>query len=299
MELARLKPTLIPEIHPLPEFLAQGQRKIWYDDLKQVIQVPWMGVVTMAFSHYPHFYKTLWEGTRELCASKLMVDACFANRTFVEAEIQNLNPANLHPKLIDLGYAPREVENIRQVIEVFSHGNQFYLILASLARYLLEGGELRGDSSPHAAPVFEGRHAPEFDIPFVLMEAHHADAPTRAGYDDIKSVLQLPFVNTDYRALGRWPSYWNIAWADLRPVLLTPAPELICQKLHERCVGLMRETLPNPGEISSKALINAAKQDAPLEEIIAMCRLFHWLLPGLVTNVAYLRAQLTLPDPGQ
>jgi len=150
-----MKPGSIPRIHPLPEFLAQGQRKVWYDDLKRVIQVPWMGVVTMAFSHYPHFYKALWDGTRGLFASKSLVEACLHNRTFIETEIENLNPACLQPKLVDLGYAP--------------------------------------------------------------------------------------------------------------------------------C------------EISSAALIDAAKQDAPLEEIVAMCRLFQWLLPGLVTNIAYLRAQLILP----
>lgn len=297
MELARLKPDPIPTIHPLPEFLAQGQRKDWYDDLKRTFQVPWMGVVTMAFSHYPHFYKALWDGTRELLASKPMVEACLHNRTFVETEIKNLNPACLQPKLIDLGYASREIENIRQMIEVFSHGNQFYLIMATLARYLLEGGDMRGVTSPDAAPVFEGRHAPEFDVPFVLMEAHHADLATRARYEEIKTVLKLPFVNTDYRALARWPSYWEVAWADMRPALLTPAPELICKELHERCVVLVREALPNPGGISPEALINAAKQDAPLEEIVAMCRLFQWLLPGLVTNIAYLRAQLILTGP--
>ena len=145
--------------------------------------------------------------------------------------------------------------------------------------------------------LFRSRHAPELDVPFVLMEAHHADLATRARYEDIKTVLKLPFVNTDYRALARWPSYWEAAWADMRPVLLTPAPELICVELHERCAGLVRQTLPNPGGISSEALKNAAKQDAPLEEIIAMCRLFQWLLPGLVTNIAYLRAQLILTGP--
>lgn len=139
--------------------------------------------------------------------------------------------------------------------------------MATLARYLLEGADMRGVTSSDAAPVFEGRHAPKFDVPFVLTEAYHADMATRARYEEIKTVLK------------------------------TPAPELICEELHERCVVLVRETLPNPGEISSETLINAAKQDAPLEEIVAMCRLFQWLLPALVTNIAYLRVQLILTSP--
>ena len=289
MELARLKPNPIPAIHPLPEYLAQGQRLDWYQDMKQVFQVPWMGVVTMAFSHYPHFFKTLWDGTRGLCASQPYVVACMENRAFAEAEVKGLNPTPLKPKLTDLGYAPRETDDIRQMIEIFSHGNQPYLIMATLARYLLEGGEMSGVDD---APAFKGQHAPTFKVPFVLMEAHHADADTCAVYEDIKTVLGLPFVNTDYRALARWPSYWRAAWADMRPILVASDTDRICEDLHQRCIGLVRNSLPNPTGLTSDALIKAAKQDAPLDEIIAMCRLFQWLLPGLVTNVAYLRAQL-------
>jgi len=36
------------------------------------------------------------------------------------------------------------------------------------------------------------------------MEHHHVDEPTVAVYEDIKAVLKLPFVNTDYRAFARW-----------------------------------------------------------------------------------------------
>ncbi len=144
MELARLKPNPIPAIHPLPEYLVQGQRLAWYTDMKQVFQVPWMGVVAMAFSHYPHFFQTLWDGTRDLCASQPYVAACMENRTFAETKVKGLNPTPLNPKLTDLGYATREINDIQQMIEVFSHGNQPYLIMATLARYLLEGGEMSG-----------------------------------------------------------------------------------------------------------------------------------------------------------
>ena len=86
MELTRLKPNPIPTIHPLPEYLAQGQRLELYRDMKQVFQVPWMGVVTMAFSHYPHFFETLWNCTRDLCASQPYVAACMKNRDFAETK---------------------------------------------------------------------------------------------------------------------------------------------------------------------------------------------------------------------
>ena len=291
--LPRLRPDPIPAINPLPEYLAEGPRRDWYDDMKQVFQVPWMGVVTMAYAHYPSFFETLWQGARDLCASQPFVEACLANRAFVESEVAKLEPPQIGERLDEIGYAPREIEHIKQMIEVFSHGNQPYVVLATLTRYLLEAGDMAGTTDREAAPRYAASHAPEFDVPFVLMEAHHADPPTRDVYEDIKGVLNLPFVNTDYRALARWPSYWATAWGDLRRVADTSAHERICLAVHQRCVELAEVTLPNPGGLTAEILRRAAEKDASFAEIRDVCRLFQWLLPGLVTNVAYLRAQFT------
>lgn len=294
--LARLKPDPVPPIHPLPEYLAEGERKARYEDTKRVLQVPWMGVVTMAFAHYPQFYGTLWGGTRDLCMSTSFVDACREVRATAEAGVNALAPPSIVERLRSEGYSDREIDDIRHCNEVFSHGNQPYLLIATLARYLLEIGDIAGttdNAAPtHAAPTHAGRHAPEVSVPFVLMEAHHADAPTLAVYDDVKQVLGLPFVNTDYRAFARWPSYWALAWSDLRQCARTPEHEAICQTVHDLCVEIVAERLPNPGGLTSDALRAAADQDASLDGVLDVCRLFQWLLPGLVTNVSFLRAQL-------
>ncbi len=287
-DLPRLRPEPVPAIHPLPEYLAEGALKERYEDMKAVFQVPWMGVVTMAYAHYPSFYDALWAGLRPLCASRPFVAAFQDLRAFTEAAVEALQPPPIAQRLVELGYAPREIDDIGAMNEVFSHGNFPYVIVATITRALLEGGEL---SEVREAPAFEGRHGPEPRVPFLLMEAHHADPPTRALYDDIKATLELPFVNTDYRAFARWPSYFHQAWVDLRRVHGGPEHEAIVQSVHERALAAAR-TLPNPGGLTAAALQAAAEADAPLGEILAMCRLFQWLLPGLVTNVAFFRHQL-------
>ena len=45
--LPRLKPDPIPPLHPVPEFLAEGELKARYEDMKAVLRLPWMGVVMM------------------------------------------------------------------------------------------------------------------------------------------------------------------------------------------------------------------------------------------------------------
>ena len=69
-------------IHPVPEYATEGELAARYSDMKTVLQVPWMGVVTMAFAHYPSFFGELWRGLRPLCASQPFVDAVGELRNF-------------------------------------------------------------------------------------------------------------------------------------------------------------------------------------------------------------------------
>ena len=287
--LARQRPDPIPAIHPLPEYLAEGALKANYEDMKAALQVPWMGVVTMAYAHYPTFFDVLWEGTRELTQSAPYVAASRHLRGLAEDGVAKLSPPPIAERLEAMGYAPSELDGIRAMIEVFSHGNNAYYPMVTVARLLLEGGETGTDHAP--PPPFEGRHAPDVTVPFVLMEHHHGTAETQALYEDIKATLKLPFVNTDYRALARWPSYFALAWRDLKPLAGTPVHETLCAAFHERSVKIC-QGLPNPGRLTSAALVRAAEADAPLEEVREVAKLFNYLLPGLVVYVAFWRAQL-------
>lgn len=290
-ELQRIKPDPVPVIHPLPEYAVEGERARWYEEMKAALQVPWMGVVTMAYAHYPAFFRELWRGLKPLVVSRPFVDEARALQALAEKRARELSPPAVGERLTKLGYGPREITAIRRTNDVFSHGNHLYALIATIARLLMEGGEMTGPTDS-AVPAFEGRHAPDVSVPFVLMEAHHADAPTRTVFDDVKAVLGLPFVNTDYRAFARWPSYWALAWGHLRVAVGTPAHEAVCRAYHDRLAEAAARTLPNPGGLRSAALRQAAAIDTDITEVIEVCRLFQWLLPGLATNVAFLKASL-------
>lgn len=289
--LERYLPTPVPAVHPLPEYLADGERKAFYTAMKTALQVPWMGVVTMAYAHYPHFFRYLWQGLEPVVTSAAFVGECRELRALAEREAARLAPAGLRGTLDAAGYAPAEIASIRDMIEIFSHGNYPYLLIATLVRLLLEGGALEPDAAIDAAP-FTGRHAPDVACPFVLMEAHHADPATRAIYEDVKATLGLPFVNTDYRALARWPSYFAAAWGGIRPLVATPAYEAACRLVHDDALARVRHRVPNPAGLDAEGLRAAALRDAPLDETLAVARLFQWLLPGLVLNVALFDLQL-------
>jgi hypothetical protein len=289
--LLRQAPQPVPAIFPVPEYLATGERQRQYDEMKTALRVPWMGVVTMAYAHYPGFFRTLWQGLQPIVGSAAFARQNLELRALVEYEVRSLAPSQLGASLREMGYAPREIDAIRQLLEIFSHGNFSYLTIATLVRLLLEGHDLLGPSADDASLV-EAMPIAYADAPLTLMEAHHADAPTRGRYEDIKQTLGLPFVNTDYRALARWPSYFEQAWSGLKPVVVGKAHAALCETVHHEAVERVRHALPNPSSLDAMALQSAARGDAPLVEVLQVAGLFQWLLPGLVTNIAFLRAQL-------
>ena len=284
--LPRLKPDPVPAIHPVPEHVAEGALSDVYARTKRGLGVPWMGVVAMAFAHYPRFYDRLWSALKPVVGLNAFAEACRTLRSAAEKEAKELRPPPISARLDALGYSRREIDEVRACNEVFSVGNMPYLLMATLARLLLEGhvwagtGSLapRGDKSgPGAKPT--------------LIEPHHADPSIAAIYADIRETLGLPFVNTDYRAFARWPSYFSASWLDLKSTVtvLDYAPAV--GRVHDIAVD-MALSLPNPTGLMPEVLRAAAMEGGSVEEVLSVVRLFQWLLPGLVTNVAFLREQL-------
>lgn len=285
-DLPRLKPDPVPEIHPVPEYEAGGALADVYAHTKRGLGVPWMGVVAMAFSHYPKFYDSLWAALEPVVGSEAFASACQSLRDTAEAEAAKLDPPGILPRLERIGYGRRELDEIRACNEVFSDGNMPYVLMATVARLLLEGHDWPGQGplEPRKTPVSAG------DRP-ALMEAHHADPATAAVYADIRETLGLPFVNTDYRAFARWPSYFAPAWSDLKEAVTGPDYPDAVLSVH-RAASDLALSLPNPAGLTPGALQAAAGEDADLDEVLSVVQLFQWLLPGLAVNVAFLRAQL-------
>lgn len=285
--LPRYLPEPLPAIHPRPERDVSGSLKRVYSETKEVLQVPWMGVVTMALAHYSTFYDTLWQSFRPLYESRQFKDACRQLRDQVESDIEALSPRSLVNELLTAGYSTRELNEIRELLEVFSDGNMPYLLIASQARVLMEGLPLST-----AQEVTPSQKTPvEKAAKLILMEEHHGNEQLRELYREIKTTLGLPFVNTDYRALARWPHYLERAWQDLSPNIPSQSYRTITGDLHATALNLVVE-LPNPKLVDSLTLSKAATKVSSHQEVLEVIRLFQYLLPGLVANIAYFRAQL-------
>jgi len=284
----RKKPYPVPKIIVTPEYLAKGNLKKSYTDTRLAFNVPWMGVVAMAFAKYPFFYNSLWQYMHPLTKSIEFEKLCKKLVIISKKKALELKPKSLRKNLKKINYNDFEIKKINEVNQIFTTGNMPYLIMATIARIFLGEGELINTKS------FKKNKSTSLiadDNYMLLIEQHHANKSLKEIYKSIKSNLGLPFLNSDYRAFARWPSYFEMAWKSFLPALLSSKYE---QKVLEIHNFIIKEALllPNPNKIKSIQIINAAKKDKKLNEIKKVVNLFQWLLPGLITNVAFMREQI-------
>lgn len=289
--LSRLKPQPIPTVRTVPENLADGELALVYGRTKAAFGVPWMGVVAMAYASFPNFYRALWQVYDPIVRSAAFRAACSELRSCAEREAARLEQKPLRGRLSGAGYSEADMSDIGKVMEVFAEGNMPYVLMATTARLLLEGHEVGGAEPDDLTPAESLPNLWPEGQALVLIEPHHQNASGHTLYEEIKATLGLPFLNTDYRALARWPGYFEMAWQGLQPQVAQPLYDEVVTTVHGRATELAL-ALPNPAGIRSEAVRAAAKADGNPEEVLAVVRLFQWLLPGLATNVAIFDGQL-------
>ena len=284
----RKKPTPVPKIFVTPEYLVKGSLKKSYTKTKLAFNVPWMGVVAMAFAKYPCFYNALWEYMYPLTKSSEFSVLCKKLVIISKKKALELKPKSIIKNLKKIGYNDYEIRKINEVNQIFTTGNMPYLIMATIARIFLDKGEFVNSKT------FKKNNSTRIkpnDSNMLLIEQHHADNSLKEIYKSIKTNLGLPFLNTDYRAFARWPSYFEMSWKYFLPALLSKKYEEKVLEIHN---FIINETLmlPNPYKINSIQIIDAAKKDKKINEIRKVVGLFQWLLPGLITNVAFMKEQI-------
>ena len=101
-------------------------------------------------------------------------------------------------------------------------------------------------------------------------------------------MLDLPFPNTDYRVLAKWPEYFPEAWGALRTFVGTDSWRGLCETV---------QWVAEEAALALPAKVHVARNDAgalglqsseEVEEATAWIETFHRLLPGLIANTSYL-----------
>ncbi len=99
----------------------------------------------------------------------------------------------------------------------------------------------------------------------------------------------------DCRAIARWPSYFRMAWNAHQPQIGEAAHSSAVKDIHALAVDLSRRLPDLKGLTQTHPVEAAASRNNDPEEFPEIVRLFQWLSPELVINVAYFRLRIQHP----
>jgi hypothetical protein len=277
-------------VRPVPEYRADAALAAVYADLKATLAVPWVGVITQAVAYYRPFFIQAWTRFQPSAATHYFERHCDAMRLSAWQAVRDAFEISPQPpRLRALGYSERELAEIRATLDIFDYGNPEYLVLATAikeslchGRRLGGRGDLEERDSMLRVPIYQTGPIP------VMVEEHHALGGLKAVYEDIKATLELPFVNSDYKAMARWPSYLSLAWTELKPCIASAAYARAREAIHTQAMDAV-ENLPHEYFMDQTAALQAGLSEEEANELARVISLFQWLLSGLILNVTHFK----------
>lgn len=285
------RPICEATIRPVPEHRADQELSEIYRDLKATFGVPWVGVITQAVAYYRPFFAEAWRrfapSAKTHFFERASDDLRIRSWELIE---QSFVIEGQTGRLLEIGYSPREIDQIRTVLDIFDYGNPKYLMFATAIKEGLVSGSTFGGTASDARCQFPRSPIRQIDPIPVMIEEHHAIGALSEIYGDIKDTLQLPFVNSDYKAMARWPSYLDQAWGALKPSIDTRAYQAARYQIHSQALAAL-DGLPTAYRMSRNDALQAGLSEAQVDELIQVISLFQWLLSGLVLNVTYFKQQ--------
>jgi hypothetical protein len=184
------------------------------------------------------------------------------------------------------GYDVDEIDQIRGQVDIFHYVDAKLLMTVAVLAEALSGGAggvPRGPRGEQRVP----RGVPHEMDPIELVP-EDADGALSKSFRSIRTHLGLGIVPDDFRALGRWPKYLELAWADARKRDEEAAARTAVKELGTMADEAARQ-LPVRVEVPAEAL-QAAGADP--SRVRALVQRFGKALPGLVLDLALFKVQL-------
>jgi Halocarboxylic acid dehydrogenase DehI len=263
-----------------------------FRDIKNALRVPIVNLIFQAWAAVPRFLDIVWRRLRPSVLSPEFADLA----TRIDKEVRNGTAswavADHAALLRSRAVSQAEIARMREVIDLFAQVNPKLAILACAVDEALVGlpvGGL-GSKGPHRE---EERERPkEFrGVRFSLVEERDAPPRVRAIYEDMRSTLRLPFIDTEYKAMASYPDWLEVWWKDCKPKVTDPKYEVLA-----RSVGVSgletSKALPHGLFLSDDFLNSCEIDEAKRKELRRVTGTFVRLLPGLIINVELARRGL-------
>ncbi|MBI4607875.1 MAG: hypothetical protein HY726_02560 [Candidatus Rokubacteria bacterium] len=277
------KGSVQPKLVIIQEDEASEAVRECFDEITASLGFAVVNVIFRAFAKYPRFLRLQWDFLRPNALTQDFFDKTEVLRRQALAIVREHFTVGDHRAVLRMhGSSDDAIKEIKAVLDFFLYCDPFLLLMASALQSSLAGKPLPGKPWAHLLPHYTH---PTRVLEVRLVEMDEAPPHLQTVYREIMKISALTFVASDYRALGRWPDYLELAWEEWKKKIPTPGYQREVRELNELAVALALD-LPFPLAINAQTLKQAGFAPAQISDILLTADFFQGLLPGLITNIA-------------
>ncbi|HEX7962391.1 MAG TPA: halocarboxylic acid dehydrogenase DehI family protein [Terriglobales bacterium] len=270
----------------VPESAAQGRVLEIYQEIKAALGVPQVNILFQAYGAYPKFLELHWQAIKPTLGTAEFFQ--FADRLRAEAYTRAHNyfaVPDFCEEVKEMQLSQGARQELTEIVELFHYNNPLLLLIVAAQMHAFDEASVtqRQSSSPATHPVFA--HKP------CSVPEEHATERVKRVYEDIKRTLGLNFINSDYRALGRFPDFLEAYWEAMKPALALPIYSEHKRRLRESAFGFAAE-LPFAPQLSIQHMQDAGVEEEQITDIVRLTEQFIDLISGLVLNVCFAKIGL-------
>ncbi|MFL6301480.1 MAG: halocarboxylic acid dehydrogenase DehI family protein [Terriglobales bacterium] len=260
---------------------AEGRTREIFAEIKQALGIPFVPVLYQALAAHPQFLEHHWRAFSSLAASHQFFQLGDRLRGESYTRMHNYFQINdLCEPLTEMSFSEGAKHQLGDVIDLFNYTNPLLLVIVSAQLLAFEqpiGSDAQEQDTRADHPWFHEKPT--------LVEENVAAPPVKKIYEEMKRTLNLPVVNTDYRAFARWPDFLREYWKALRPIVQAPSYREQQRALCESSEAMVKE-LRTKIDFSPEWIESVDVDEKQLESALRIFEIFQNILSGLILNVA-------------
>ncbi|RJP14837.1 MAG: hypothetical protein C4520_21070 [Candidatus Abyssobacteria bacterium SURF_5] len=262
----------------IDEYEAEGEVERIYHEIRQTFRVSGINLIFRTWARYDKFFLVLWNSIRPNAGTRLFEDAADSVRAQAVLRAGRLDRLRV-PANVSLGES--QAYQLKAALDLYHYINPKLLVMASAVRLSLTGGRVRETIEGAKFLEMIERGVPEKMYPMEMISEDPKEERINELFADIRQVLNLPSINSDYRTLALWPDYLIEAWKRLRPMIgrqdYVEAAEEVRQVARDSAGRL-------PYPVISREQLEELGEDAG--EITQITEKFEDILAPLIINIA-------------
>lgn len=267
---------------PVAEHEADGEIERVYHEIRQLMRISGVNLNFRSWATFPAFFPAMWDAMRPNVQTLAFEQAADRIREQAASLAMSLAP-EVWIARGRLGLS--QSFHVRESLDLYHYINPKLLVFTAAVKLALAGHEI--GRPPSETNVILPRGIPPKMIAFEMEDDQPDNEHLRQLFDDIRTTLDLPSVNSDYRTMALWPDYLAAAWDRLKPLVQKAEYDTAASDLRQ----LAREkaaALPYPVKLD-RPTVEALGED--YQAIVALTDRFENLLPGLIINIAVLQSE--------